>query len=48
MVKTYEQAKRIQSKRREAGKMGIAVAVRRFVKRTGTPMDCGLAPIYNG
>ncbi|MFC0132072.1 hypothetical protein [Massilia eurypsychrophila] len=48
MVKTYEQAQRIQAKRRDAGKMGVADAVRRFIKRTGTPMDCGLAPIYNG
>lgn len=48
MVKTYAQAARIMKARRDAGKLGIAVAVKRFVKRTGTQMDCGLAPIYNG
>ena len=47
MVKTYEQAARIMKSRRDAGKLHIAVAVKRFIKRTKTPLDCGLAPIHN-
>lgn len=45
MVKTYTHAARIMKARRDAGKPGVAVAVKRFIKRTSTPMDCGLAPI---
>lgn len=37
MVKTIAQARGIQSRRRAAGKAGIAAAVRRFLKRTGNP-----------
>jgi hypothetical protein len=33
MVKTIEQAKRIQAKRAAIGKRGLAQAVRRFLKR---------------
>lgn len=46
MVKTYEHAARIQRNRQLTHKPGVAVAVKRFMKRTGTKMDCGLAPIY--
>jgi len=35
MVKSQEQADRIQAKRRAAGKEGLAAAVRRFYKREG-------------
>jgi hypothetical protein len=35
MVKSIEQAKRIQSKRAANGRRGIAQAVRRFLKREG-------------
>jgi hypothetical protein len=35
MVKTKEQAASIQAKRIAAGKRGIAVAVRRYMKREG-------------
>lgn len=48
MVKSYEQAARIQKKRQLANKPGVAAAVKRFMKRTGAKMDCGLAPLYRG
>lgn len=34
MIKTKEQAQRIQARRAAAGKRGVAMAVRRFLKRT--------------
>lgn len=36
MVKSIEKAKRIQKRRAEQGKIGLARAVRQFLKRTGT------------
>ncbi len=42
MVKTYEQAARIQAKRRAAEKSGVAAAVKRFIKRNPGQNDCGL------
>jgi hypothetical protein len=42
MVKTYEQAARIQKKRRDAEKSGVAMAVKRFIKRHPGQNDCGL------
>ena len=35
MVKSHKQAARIQAKRKAAGKIGLAKAVRRFYKREG-------------
>jgi hypothetical protein len=35
MVKTHQQAARIQAKRKAAGKIGLAKAVKRFHKREG-------------
>lgn len=48
MVKTYAQAARIQRNRQLANKAGVAAAVKGFMKRTGTKMDCGLAPLFRG
>jgi hypothetical protein len=45
MVKTREQAERIQRKRYLAGKLGVSKAVRRFMKRSGQEWNCALA--YN-
>jgi hypothetical protein len=42
MVKTREQAERIQRKRYLAGKLGVSKAVRRFMRRTKQAWDCGL------
>jgi hypothetical protein len=42
MVNNYEQAERIQRKRRDAAKPGVAKAVKRFVKRNPGQNDCGL------
>jgi hypothetical protein len=42
MVNTYEKAARIQARRREACKPGIAVAVKRFMKRNPEKVDFGL------
>lgn len=37
MVKSIDKARRIQKKRAAIGKIGIAGAVKRFLKRTGQP-----------
>lgn len=43
MVKTREQAECIQKKRYFAGKVGVAKAVRRFMRRTKQEWNCALA-----
>jgi hypothetical protein len=43
VVKTIAQAQKIQIRRRNYGYSGIAQAVKRFLKRTGTPVEHILA-----
>lgn len=45
MIKTSEQAMAVQIRRSTAGKVGIARAVRRFMKRTGNEQLAMAMPV---
>lgn len=42
MVNSWEKAIRIQKRRKAAGKIGLAKAVLRWLRRTGEVADCRL------